>query len=57
MLSNIQMSLASRLFLLLLLQFYRTGAAKEDRGCQWSVICGKPSLANCEALRCDNRDA
>ncbi|CAB1417294.1 unnamed protein product [Pleuronectes platessa] len=30
---------------------------KDEHGCQWSVICCKPSLANCEALRCDHRDA
>ncbi|KAG7227604.1 hypothetical protein INR49_005419 [Caranx melampygus] len=23
----------------------------DEHGCQWSVICCKPSLANCEALR------
>lgn len=26
---------------------------EDERGCQRSVICGKPGLANCEALRCD----
>lgn len=43
--------------LLLLLQFHRMWAEKDEHGCQWSVICSKPSLANCEALRCDHRDA
>lgn len=49
--------IASGPLLLQLLQFQRMGAVKQEWGCQCSVICGKPSLANCEAPRCDHRDA